>query len=109
MEERIKRIVETIDFNKGEDIDVFDLSGKGYVVDKVVLATALNNKHSFALLKHLQDALKPAGEEFLRTEEDGDWIIIDLGDIFIHIMTQDHRDKYCLEDYLENFKEFKEQ
>jgi ribosome-associated protein len=104
MEERIKRIVDTLDFNKAENIETFDLTGKGYIVNKVVIATSLNNKHSIALLNHLKDALKPSGEEFLRTEEDGDWTIIDLGDILVHIMTEQHREKYSLEDFLTNFK-----
>ncbi|MEA3352793.1 MAG: ribosome silencing factor [Campylobacterota bacterium] len=105
MEQRIKRIVEVLDFNKAEDIENFDLTNKGYIVNQVVIATSLNAKHSLALLNHLKDALKPEGEEFLRTEEDGDWSIIDLGDILIHIMTQEHRDKYSLEEFLTNFKE----
>lgn len=107
MEERIKKIVEVLDFNKAEDIETFDLTGKGYIVNQVVICTALNNKHSFALLNHLKNELKPLGEEFVRTEEDGDWIIADLGDILIHIMTQAHRDKYSLEDFLVNFEEAK--
>lgn len=105
MTDRIKKIVDSLDFNKAEDIETFDLSDKGYIVNQVVIATALNNKHTFALLNHLKNDLKPQGEEFLRTEEDGDWIIADLGDILIHIMTQNHRDKYSLEDFLTNFKE----
>jgi ribosome-associated protein len=107
MEERIKKIVDVLDFNKAEDIETFDLSGKGYIVNSVVICTALNNKHSLALLNHLKNELKPAGEEFIRTEEEGDWIIADLGDILIHIMTQAHRDKYSLEDFLTNFQEAK--
>ncbi len=108
MDIRIKRIVDTLDMNKAEDIETFDLTDKGYIVNNVVIATALNNKHTFALLKHLVDVLKPAGEEILRTEEDGDWVIMDLGDILIHIMTQGHRDKYTLEEFIRNFKEYKE-
>lgn len=108
MQQRIERIIETLDFNKAEDIESFDLSDKGYIVNGVVIATALNNKHTIALLGHLVDALKPAGEEILRTEEDGDWVVVDLGDILIHIMTQEYRDKYSLEEFLRNFKEHKE-
>lgn len=104
MEERIKRIVEVLDFNKAENIETFDLTGKGYIVSQVVIATALNGKHSLALLNHLKDALKPEGEEFLRTEEDGDWTIVDLGDIIVHIMTEQHREKYTLEEFLTSFK-----
>lgn len=104
MEQRIKRIVDSLDFNKAENIETFDLTGKGYIVNQVVIATSLNNKHSIALLNHLKDDLKPEGEEFIRTEEDGDWSIIDLGDILVHIMTEAHREKYTLDEFLTNFK-----
>jgi len=103
MEERVKKIVELLDAKKAENIENFDLSDKGYIVNEVVIATALNNKHSISLLNYLKDELKPVGEEFLRVEEDGDWTIIDLGDILIHIMTEEYREKYTLENFLENF------
>jgi len=102
MEQRIKKIVDVLDSKKAEDIEVFDLTDKGYITNQVIIATALNNKHSVALLSHLKDELKPE-EEFVRTEEDGDWTIIDLGDILIHIMTQSHRDIYSLEQFLSTF------
>lgn len=103
MEERLERIVDLLNTRKAENIEVFDLTDKGYITNQVVIATALNTKHSLALLEHLKEELKPAGEEFVRTEEDGDWTIVDLGDIVIHLMTQEYRDKYTLENFLENF------
>jgi ribosome-associated protein len=103
MEKRIQRIIEVLSSKKAEDIETFNLTGKGYIANNVIIATALNNKHSIALLAYLKDELKPDGEEFLRTEEDGNWTIVDLGDILIHIMTQSYRDKYTLEDFLLNF------
>ncbi len=103
MEQRIKRIIEVLDSKKAEEIESFDLTGKGYIVNNVVIATALNSKHSIALLSNLKEALKPEGEEFVRTEEDGDWTIVDLGDILIHLMTNEYREKYTLEDFLTNF------
>jgi len=102
MEQRIKKIVDVLDSHKAEDIEVFDLTDKGYITNQVIIATALNTKHSLALLSHLKDDLKPE-EEFVRTEEDGDWTIVDLGDILIHIMTQSHRDTYTLEQFLSTF------
>jgi len=104
MEQRIQRIVDILDAKKAENIDTFDLTGKGYIVNEVIIATALNNKHSISLLNNLKEELKPHGEEFIRTEEDGDWTIIDLGDVLIHIMTESYREKYTLENFLSNFK-----
>jgi len=104
MEQRIKRIVDVLDSKKAENIETYTLTGKGYIADRVVLATSLNSKHGNALLKHLKDELKPLGEEFLRLEEDdGEWTVVDLGDILIHIMTASYRELYTLDDFLDNF------
>lgn len=104
MEERIERIVNFLSEKKAENIEMVDLKGKGYIVDAVIIATALNNKHSIALLNYLRETLKPLGEEFVRVEEDGEWSIIDMGDMLIHIMTQTHREKYNIEDFLKDVK-----
>jgi ribosome-associated protein len=51
------------------------------------------------LLDHLRKDLKPA-EKFNNIDESGDWIVIDLGDILIHIMTPEYRVKYDMESFL---------
>jgi ribosome silencing factor RsfS/YbeB/iojap len=102
MEQRIKKIVDVLDSKKAEEIEVIDLEGKGYITNTVIIATALNSRHSIALLSHLKNELKPE-EEFVATEEDGEWTIVDLGDIIIHLMTQTHRDIYSLEEFLSTF------
>jgi ribosome-associated protein len=104
LEERLNNIAKVLDEKKAENIEIVDLTGKNYIVDGVVIATALNNKHSISLIDNLKTALKPLGEEFIRIEEDGDWSIIDLGDMLIHIMTESHRQKYNIEEFLEEFK-----
>ena len=104
MENRIKKIIETLEDKKALEIDTFDLSGKGYIVDKVVIATSLNNKHTMALVSILKDELEESGEEVLRSQEDQDWSVIDLGDIMIHIMQKSQREIYNLEDFLGNFE-----
>jgi ribosome-associated protein len=104
LEERIERITNFLSEKKAENIETVDLKGKGYIVDAVIIATALNNKHSIALLNYLRETLKPLGEEFVRVEEDGEWSIIDMGDMLIHIMTETHREKYNIEDFLKDVK-----
>jgi ribosome-associated protein len=104
LEERTTRIVNFLSEKKAENIETVDLKGKGYIVDAVIIATALNNKHSIALLNYLRETLKPLGEEFVRVEEDGEWSIIDMGDMLIHIMTETHREKYNIEDFLKDVK-----
>ena len=101
--ERLQRIQTLLEDKKGEDIEIFDLSGKDYIVDKVVIVSAMIGRHSFALLDYLKTELKPRGEIFYATEEENeDWLIADLGDIMIHIFTPNHRKKFNLEEFLKS-------
>lgn len=100
MNTKLENIRKILDDKKAENIEIIDLTSKDYIVDYVVIATTLNPKHGFALLNYLRTDLKPEGEEFLRVDEDDDWTIIDLGDMFIHLMSEKYRTKYSLEEFL---------
>ena len=104
MENRIKRIIEILDERKAENIEAIDLTGKQYMVDNVVIATTLNTKHAFSLVNYLKDELKEEGEEFLRIDDNDDWTIVDLGDILIHLMSETYRERYQIEEFLEEIK-----
>ncbi|MDY0116123.1 MAG: ribosome silencing factor [Sulfurimonadaceae bacterium] len=99
MQTRIDNIVKVLDTNKAEAIEVFDLRTKEYFVDYVIIASSLGAKHTIALLDYLKKDLKPA-EKFLYVDESGDWVVIDLGDILIHIMTSEYRVRYDMESFL---------
>ena len=96
---RIEKITNVLDKNKAEGIEVFDLREKNYFVDYAIIASSLGSRHTVALLDHLKRDLK-ATEKFNHVDESGDWIVIDLGDILIHIMTPEYRVKYDLETFL---------
>jgi ribosome-associated protein len=99
MQNRIEKITHILDKNKAEAIEVFDLKDKNYFVDYAIIASSLGAKHTLALLDHLKKGLKP-DEHFNNIDESGDWIVIDLGDILIHIMTPEYRTKYDMENFL---------
>lgn len=101
VKERANRIKELLEEKKGENIQIFDLRDKDYFVDMVVIATSLGDKHTLALLDFLKEKLKPEGEEFLKVQSSEDWVVIDLGDILVHIMSQAYRDRYNIEEFLE--------
>jgi ribosome-associated protein len=103
VQQRIENIVTVLDINKAENIEVFDLSDKNYFVDYAVIASSLGQKHTLALLDHLKKDLKPA-ERFNHVDESGDWVVCDLGDILIHIMTSQYRTKYDMESFLNSLK-----
>ncbi|MFA7083021.1 MAG: nicotinate (nicotinamide) nucleotide adenylyltransferase [Arcobacteraceae bacterium] len=100
LEKRVQNIVQILDDKKAENIEIVDLKDKDYLVDCVIIATTLNGKHAAALLSVLRETLKPQNEEFLRVDEDDNWTVIDLGDIFIHLMSEEYREKYTLEEFL---------
>jgi ribosome silencing factor RsfS/YbeB/iojap len=106
LKERIEKIAKILDENKGENIEHFDLVGSDYFVDGVVVCTGLNQRHNEALLDFLKRGLKPE-EEFIHVEVSDGWVVIDLGDMLIHIMTKEYRELYRLEEFLKEFEEQK--
>lgn len=99
MQNRIEKITNVLDKNKAESIEVFDLREKNYFVDYAIIASSLSSRHTEALLDHLKNELKPE-EQFNNVDESGDWIVVDLGDVLIHIMTPEYRVKYDMESFL---------
>lgn len=104
MKERLDRIEQILDNKKAENIQQIDLEGKEYITDAVVVATSLNARHGESLLNELKTQLKAVGEEFVAVEDSGDWVVIDLGDIIIHILTKEYREKYTIESFLDDIK-----
>ncbi|MCX6052610.1 MAG: ribosome silencing factor [Sulfurimonas sp.] len=107
MKNRIENITNVLDKNKANAIEVFDLREKNYFVDYAIIASSLGTKHTSALLDHLKRDLK-GDEKFVHVDESGDWIVVDLGDILIHIMTPEYRTKYDMETFLSKLADGKE-
>jgi ribosome-associated protein len=103
--ERVARIKALLDEKKALDIMDYDLKESDYFVDYVVVATTMADKHANALLDYLKKNLKPLGEEFLGVDESDDWTVIDLGDILIHLMSEEYRAKYQMDEFLKEIKE----
>ena len=97
---RVDRIVKLLDEKKAENIEVFDLRDTDYIVKEVVIADSMGGKHTFALFDYMKERLKPLGEEFISADESEDWIVVDLGDILVHLMTPAYRRKYDIEEFL---------
>ena len=100
IDERVERIVTLLDSKKADEIEAFNLDKVDYLAKRVIIVSALSGKHASSLVDNLKVELKPLGEEFLHVDESDEWVVIDLGDILIHIMTQDARQTYSIEDFL---------
>lgn len=88
-----------LDFKKGEDVALYDLRGKSSLADFFIIATGLNLKHNGALADDLEDEAFKLGMT-VRSKEghrSGDWILIDFGDIVVHLMVEETRSYYNLE------------
>jgi ribosome-associated protein len=75
------------------------LSGKSDIADRMVVASGMSAKHVGALADYVVTALKHAGYDSVPTEgrESGDWVLVDAGDVIVHIFKPDTREHYNLE------------
>jgi ribosome silencing factor RsfS/YbeB/iojap len=105
IEERIERIVRLLDSKKAEEIEVFNLEDVDYIAKRVVIANSLGGKHTQALFDNMKEELKPLGETFYGSDESDEWIVADLGEIIVHLMTPNYRQRYSLEEFLEELRE----
>lgn len=99
-----EKIVKILDDKKASDIEVVDMRGKDYISDFVIIASTLSPRHGFSLVDELKSNLKA---QFYGIESSDDWIVIDLGDIVVHLMSKEYRAKYNIEEFLEKLKEIK--
>jgi len=99
-EERVKNIVDILDDKKADEIEVFNLEEADYIAKRVVIANSLNGKHTLALFDHLKASLKAKGDTVLTSDVSDDWVVADLGDILIHVMVPEYRQRYSLEQFL---------
>jgi nicotinate-nucleotide adenylyltransferase len=105
IDERITGIVNILDDKKAEEIEVFNLEDADYIAKRVVIANSLNSKHTLALFDHLKKELKKQGDTFLASDSSEEWAVADLGDILIHIMIPEYRQRYSLETFLNELVE----
>lgn len=107
LQERVEKIVNILDEKKGDAIEVFNLEQSDYIAKAVILVNSLGGKHTSALADHIRTNAKALGELIIATDESDDWIVMDLEDILIHIMTPQYRMRYSIESFLQELKEGK--
>ena len=84
---------------KAEDIVTIDLEGKTSIADLMVIASGRSKRHVDAVAERLLKQLKDDGTPALATEgrENADWVLIDAGDIIVHVFRPEIRSLYNLE------------
>jgi len=84
---------------KAEDSVTIDLTGKTSIADVMVVASGRSQRHVAAVAEHVVRDLEQAGVPQLRTEglRQGDWVLIDAGDVIVHVFRPEVREHYNLE------------
>ncbi|EWY38490.1 ribosome-associated protein IOJAP [Skermanella stibiiresistens SB22] len=92
-------VVQSLDDDKGEDIVVIDLAGKTSMADYMVVASGRSTRQVGAMATHLREKLKVAGAQAVEIEgmPQADWVLIDAGDVIVHLFRPEVRSFYNLE------------
>jgi ribosome-associated protein len=92
-------IVASLEDDKAEGVVALDLAGKATFCDRMVIATGLADRQISAMATHLQEKLREAGLKRVLVEGAGgsDWVLIDAGDIVVHLFKPEARAVYALE------------
>ena len=92
-------ILTRLDDDKAQDVVFIDLKGKSAVADGLVIASGRSHRHVGAMADHLLRALKEAGYGKCRVEglPAADWVLIDAGDVIIHLFRPEVRSFYNIE------------
>lgn len=92
-------VIDKIDDLKGRDVQILDVHDKTDVVDYMIICSASSKTHVKSIAEHVATEAKHAGIPPIGVEggEQSDWVLVDLGDVVIHVMQDSIRDFYQLE------------
>ena len=95
-----KIVVSALEDIKGKDIEVINTTKLTSLFDRIVIACGDSNRQVKALARNVQDKVREAGGEVISVEgeEAGEWVLVDLGDIVVHVMQPAVRSYYNLEE-----------
>ncbi|WP_343229467.1 ribosome silencing factor [Pseudohalocynthiibacter aestuariivivens] len=98
-EELLEQILSSLNDDKAEDIVSIDLRGKSEIADYMVVCSGRSTRQVSAISEKLVDRLKQRFARLSKTEgkDQGDWVLIDTGDVIVHIFRPEVREFYQLE------------
>ncbi|GAA0500115.1 ribosome silencing factor [Pigmentiphaga sp. YJ18] len=95
-----RAVVDALEDVKAQNITVLNTTHLTSLFDRVVIASGTSNRQTRALASSVSEKIKALGGEVIATEgeETGEWVLVDLGDIVVHIMQPAIRQYYNLEE-----------
>jgi ribosome-associated protein len=99
-EDKIKLIVAALEDVKAQDITVIDTGKLTSLFERMVIASGTSNRQTRSLADNVRVKMKEADQYVGNTEgeETGDWVLLDLGDVIVHVMLPAVRAHYNLEE-----------
>jgi len=97
--ELVAFVADKIDDMKARDIVTLDVRGKSSVTNFMVICSGTSNRHTKSIAGYLATEVKKAGVQPLGIEGEasGEWVLLDLGDVVVHVMLDESRNFYQLE------------
>jgi len=95
----LKLVLQQLDDDQAQEVVTIDLEGKSSIADHMVIASGRSTRQVAAIAEHLTDKLKQEYGVLSKTEgkETGDWVLIDTGDVIVHVFRPEVREFYQLE------------
>ena len=92
--------IDALETIKAEDIVTIDVKKQNSLFDQMIIASVDSTRQARAFINHIKDQLKEIGHSIygVEGESSGEWVLIDLGDLIIHVMQPEIRSYYNLED-----------
>ncbi|WP_370235093.1 MULTISPECIES: ribosome silencing factor [Henriciella] len=92
-------VINSLEDDKAEDITVIDLQGKSSLADIMVIASGRSARHVASIADHLAQTVKDATGRPVKLEglPNADWVLLDVGDIIVHLFRPEVRAFYNLE------------
>ena len=90
-------VLQTLEDGKAEEIVTIDLAGKTTIADHMVIASGRSTRQVLALTEHLDEVLSRRTRISIEGKTQGDWVLIDAGDVIVHLFRPEIRSYYNLE------------
>ncbi|MEM6986736.1 MAG: ribosome silencing factor [Pseudomonadota bacterium] len=95
----VEGVVDALDGLKAIDVQTLDVGELTSVADFMVIATGTSKRHVTALAERVIERIEEAGMRAQGVEglDSSEWVLVDLGDVLVHVMQAETRDMYALE------------
>lgn len=100
LQKQQRLVIDALEDGKAQDIKVFNTAHLTGMFDRVIIVSATSSRQTRAIANHLIKAVRKKKLDIIATEgeETGEWVLIDIGDIVVHIMQPAIREYYNLEE-----------